>query len=194
MLQEAELITSGQLEVALHEQQYFEMLLGEILAQHGWIRQETADFFVESWPMLNQKSVQHPIGHYLQLAHLLDETQVQTILQEQKKIGVRFGSVAVLNGWLKQETLDYFLRSLAPNELKQSAFKTQSGHETRSSRKTNSTYLQNEKETYIQNFDVSTIHKQSLAVLSSSDANDEDFDLGTVNTHLDNEFDIPWIN
>jgi hypothetical protein len=45
ILQEADLITPPQLEVALRDQAYYEdMRLGEILALRGWIRQDTADF------------------------------------------------------------------------------------------------------------------------------------------------------
>ncbi|HEY9768904.1 MAG TPA: hypothetical protein V6C71_10480 [Coleofasciculaceae cyanobacterium] len=48
ILQEADLITSPQLEVALRDQNYYQdMRLGEILALRGWIKQDTADFFVQ---------------------------------------------------------------------------------------------------------------------------------------------------
>ena len=50
ILTEADLITKPQLEVALRDQIYNEdMLLGEILALRGWIKQDTADFFVREW-------------------------------------------------------------------------------------------------------------------------------------------------
>ncbi|BFM39904.1 hypothetical protein [Synechocystis sp. LKSZ1] len=122
ILQEAALVTPAQLEVALHEQQYFELPLGEILAHHGWINKETADFFVEQWPRIVDYSYQHPLGHYLRLASLLDEQQIRQILQEQKKLGIRFGATAVLKGWLKQQTIDYFLENLVPMACKESAF------------------------------------------------------------------------
>jgi hypothetical protein len=48
------------------------------------------------------------LDYYLQQAALLDEKQIKIILQEPKQLWVRFGSVAVLKGWLKQETLDFF--------------------------------------------------------------------------------------
>jgi hypothetical protein len=122
ILQEAALVTPAQLEVALHEQQYFELPLGEILAHHGWINKETADFFVEQWPRIVDHSYQHPLGYYLRLASLLDEQQIRQILQEQKKLGIRFGATAVLKGWLKQQTIDYFLENLVPMACKESAF------------------------------------------------------------------------
>ena len=50
ILQEAGLITSPQLQVALRDQTYYQdMRLGEILALRGWVGQETADFFAQEW-------------------------------------------------------------------------------------------------------------------------------------------------
>ncbi|QHV01007.1 hypothetical protein [Synechocystis sp. CACIAM 05] len=112
ILQEAKLITPGQLEVALYEQKQFQMLLGEILSHHGWISQETADFFVDLWPAMVGQPVQGPIGYYLKMAHLLDEDQIERILREQRRLGVRFGSVAVLKGWLKEETINFFVKNI----------------------------------------------------------------------------------
>jgi hypothetical protein len=123
ILQEADLITPAQIEVALQDQQYFQLPFGEILALHGWIRQETADFFVEEWPRLTLGGpLDCPLGHYLQRAALLEERQIQEILREQKRLGVRFGSVAVIKGWLRPKTLDYFLENLIPQSATDSAF------------------------------------------------------------------------
>jgi len=122
VLREADLITLAQIEVALQDQQYFQLPLGEILALHGWIRQETADFFAEHWPHLRSGRLNHQIGYYFHQAGLLQESQIQTILQEQKHLGIRFGTVAVLKGWLKQKTLDYFLENLVPQSCSDSAF------------------------------------------------------------------------
>ena len=48
ILTEAGLINNGQLQVALVEKQlYPELRLGEIISLHGWLKQETADFFAE---------------------------------------------------------------------------------------------------------------------------------------------------
>ncbi len=113
VLQQAKLITPGQLEVALYEQKQFEMLLGEILSHHGWICQETADFFVEYWPFLVKHPTHEPIGHYLKLAHLLNDEQIERILKEQQRRRNLFGSIAVLNGWLKEETINFFVNSIA---------------------------------------------------------------------------------
>lgn len=116
ILQEAKLITPGQLEVALYEQKQFQMLLGEIFSLHGWISQETADFFVDRWPVLINRPLHQPIGYYLKSAHLLNEEQIEWILKDQQRLGGRFGYFAVLKGWLREETIDFFVRSIADRQ------------------------------------------------------------------------------
>ena len=118
ILQEAELITAAQVEVALHNQnQRLGMLLGEILALHGWIKQDTADFFVDQWPRLVNQTDRKRLGDYLQAAALLEEEQINAILKEQWQTGVKFGSLVVLRGWLKPATIDFFLTYLFPHQL-----------------------------------------------------------------------------
>ncbi|MGL5034258.1 MAG: hypothetical protein ACRC6M_10715, partial [Microcystaceae cyanobacterium] len=116
ILRAADLISSAQLEVALQDQQYYQIRLGEIIALHGWLSQETADFFAEDWPRLTVSEVEHPLGYYLHRAALLNQEQIQAVLAEQKQMGVRFGAIAVLKGWLKQRTLDYFLENLVQTQ------------------------------------------------------------------------------
>ncbi|WLT37609.1 hypothetical protein NON20_17835 [Synechocystis sp. B12] len=122
ILREADLITEAQIQVALQDQQYSPLPIGEILVVRGWLQQETADFFAESWPRMVKTRDRRPLGYYLQQAYLLQEDQVNLILEEQRKLGVRFGSVAVLKGWVKQKTLDYFLEHLMPEAITTSAF------------------------------------------------------------------------
>lgn len=113
MLLEADLISAVQLKVALEDQKrYSNLLLGEILAFRGWIKQETADFFAQEWLKLLAMKTTQPIGYYLKQAALLNEEQVQKILLEQQKIDLRFGEVAILQGLLKQKTIDFFLKHL----------------------------------------------------------------------------------
>jgi hypothetical protein len=120
ILQESELILANQVEIALQDQKtYYDLKLGEILVLRGWLKKETADFFAEHWyPLLREKQKKR-IGYYLRQAGLLDEQKIQEILTEQTRLGIRFGSVAVLRGWLKDKTLDFFLRYLYPQEHKQ---------------------------------------------------------------------------
>ena len=117
ILQEAELVSAAQVEVALYNQeQRVGLLLGEILALHGWIQQDTADFFAEQWPRLINQMDRKRLGEYLRAAALLDEAQIEVILKEQWQTGIKFGTSAVLKGWLKPETIDFFLAYLFPEQ------------------------------------------------------------------------------
>jgi hypothetical protein len=122
ILREAGLITPAQVEVALQDQQYYCLPFGEILSLHGWIRQETADFFAEAWPTLFLSSYLQPLGYYLRSAALLSDEQIQLILEEQKQLGIRFGALAVLKGWVSQTTIDYFLENLVADAKSVSDF------------------------------------------------------------------------
>jgi hypothetical protein len=123
VLKQAGLISDAQLEVALREQSaYSDLRLGEICALHGWLDQQTADFFAEVWPRLLRESKDKTLGYYLKTAALLDEQQMTMILKEQSQTGMRIGAIAVLRGWLKQSTLDFFLKYLAPTERSESPF------------------------------------------------------------------------
>lgn len=121
LLHQAGLLHPGQIQVVVMEQSVYEGLkFGEIIALHGWLKQETIDFFVKEWHALLINQPNEPIGYFFMKAHLLNEEQVNQILREQWQTGYRFGAVAVLNGWLKQETVDFFLNHLAPQVSKQS--------------------------------------------------------------------------
>ena len=123
LLTEAGLVSLPQIHLALQEQkQYPNLRLGEILALHGWLKQETADFFAEKWLKYLQEDNQHRLGYYLQEAGLLTLKQINIILDEQKRLGIKFGSIAVLHGWLKEKTLEFFIKHLAPERLNESVF------------------------------------------------------------------------
>lgn len=132
ILQHAHLVSPAQIEVALMEQaQQPERRLGEILARRGWLKQETADFFAQQWEALvaqsqtdSQSPLKQPLGYYLQSAALLDESQIRAIIseQEQGRLWVRLGAFAVLKGWLKQSTVDFFVENLFPEHLNESPF------------------------------------------------------------------------
>ncbi len=114
ILKEAGLINEGQIQVALTEQHiYTDLRLGEILVLHGWLEQETADFFGEKIKSLVVKKELKKIGDYFYEAGLLSKKDLESILEEQRKLGVKFGSVAVLKGCIKQETLEFFLKYFA---------------------------------------------------------------------------------
>lgn len=116
ILVEAGLISTAQLEMALTDQsQFFMLRLGEILALRGWLKQETVDFLVdkmndivsEDYHLLSQ-----PIGQYFKEAGLLTDQQIDLILEEQQQLGIKFGYLAVLKGFLKEKTLIFFLEQI----------------------------------------------------------------------------------
>lgn len=126
ILTEAALITAPQLEVALHDQTYYQdMRLGEILALRGWIEQDTADFFAQEWFKLVNKRIEHPIGFYLNRAGLLSESEIKYILQQQQINSLRFGDLAIKQGLLKPNTLNFFLQNLFPSQLNNAAANTE---------------------------------------------------------------------
>lgn len=125
ILVEAGLISASQIDLALEDQSnYINFRIGEIFALRGWLKPETVDFFAEKWlKCLKQESSNHHLlGYYFQAAGLLTEQQINVILKEQKQLGIKFGSIAVLKGFLKQQTVDYFLTQIQhhqtiPNNL-----------------------------------------------------------------------------
>ena len=114
LLAEADLISIHQVEIALQEQKQYNLRLGEILASHSWIKQATADFFAETWPNLIQKQPTRPLAFYLYAAALLDKKQILLLKQKQRQIDKRtkLHLLAVEQGYVKQQTINFFLRYL----------------------------------------------------------------------------------
>lgn len=113
-LQSAGLISEEQLQRALELQsKYSQMKLGEILVLQEGIRAKTIEFFVKKRHEIADSGQQLPLGHYLEDASLLNNRQVEAILQEQKKTKQKFGDIAVQKGWVKQDTVDFFLDTLS---------------------------------------------------------------------------------
>lgn len=52
------------------------------------------------------------IGGYLVEAGLLTPAQVDVVLNDQKKSGLRFGEILAARGWVKQETVEYFMEKV----------------------------------------------------------------------------------
>jgi hypothetical protein len=127
-LRQAHLVSAHQVEEALKEQsQQKGRKIGEILAERGWLKQETADFFAEKWATLvaqKEKQAKKPLGYYLKEAALLDDHQIDKMIaeQEQGRLWVRLGSLAVLKGWLNLRTVNFFLEHLYPEHAQDSAF------------------------------------------------------------------------
>lgn len=134
ILLEADLVSPSQIKVALQDQTYNpDLLLGEILAMRNWIQPKTADFFARDWSNLvqNRQKSQKPLGWYLEKSALLKQEDIQIILKEQQLTGIRFGTVAVLQGLLKSTTLDFFLMYLCPQKLQVSSFQYSPSYENK---------------------------------------------------------------
>ncbi len=114
ILVEAGLISMSQIELALREQEQSNLKIGEILTLHGWIKQETADFFAEQWKGLLLEPQKKPLIYYFQQAALLDQQQINELirLQKLKQKKVRFHNLAVEQKYLKQVTVDFFVTNL----------------------------------------------------------------------------------
>lgn len=112
-LVQAGLVAQHQIEVALMDAQYREDLrIGEILSLRGWIDQATADFFADKLPSIVTAPQKQPIGQYLMSARLLNQTQIDAVLDAQRRQSVRFGEIAVAQNFIKQQTVDFFLQWL----------------------------------------------------------------------------------
>ncbi len=114
ILIEAGLITASQIEFALQQQSSSNLKIGEILASHNWIKQQTADFFVEQWPQLVQQQQKKPLIYYFRQSGLLDEQQIAKLITEQQQYSkpVRFHRIAVKRKYLNQATVDFFLTNI----------------------------------------------------------------------------------
>ena len=123
ILKTAGLVSDAQIQVALIDRQYNQDLrLGEILALRGWIEQQTADFFVEEWHYAIEQPNKYPLGYYLEKSGLLTKKQINSILEEQKQLWIKFGEVAILQGLVEKTTVDFFLNNLCPAALLESPF------------------------------------------------------------------------
>ena len=106
----AGLINRHQIEVALADARFStDLRIGEIFASHGWIAQETADFFAERLPRLSEERPKLPIGQYLKSARLVTQEQIDKILDIQRHYPVKFGEIAVTKHYIKQQTLGFIL-------------------------------------------------------------------------------------
>lgn len=118
VLQRAGLLSTQQIERALQAQaQSRHLKIGKILAAQGSLKLSTANFFADQLPKLLKKSQKQVLGHYLEAAGLLDKQQIIEILQTQQQTSLKFGKIAVDKGWVKQDTIDFFLKCLKPEAL-----------------------------------------------------------------------------
>ena len=112
ILLEAGLVSTFQLEVALRRQKYCSLKIGQILAYYGWIKQQTADFFAEKWFIILQKPKQRPVLFYLFLAGLISQEELRILKYKQKQIKskTQLHILAIEEGYVKEETVNFFLK------------------------------------------------------------------------------------
>ncbi|MEB3224577.1 MAG: hypothetical protein VKJ86_02100 [Synechococcus sp.] len=119
---QAGLLTEVQAQVARHDLQVHpEMSLGDVLSLRGWAAEETIDFFELLWELRHSQPERSKIGQYLLEAHLITQEQLEDILQSQKHDtwgrSLRFGEIAVLKGYVKPNTMRFFVEHLFPDQL-----------------------------------------------------------------------------
>lgn len=115
---QAGLLNEVQIQVAMHDLKiHSDMRLSEVLALRGWIAEETVDFFDLMWEMRLKQGDRQNIGQYFLEARLITEAQLHDVLEEQKRSSLLFGEVAVLKGYMKQETVRFFVKHLFPDRL-----------------------------------------------------------------------------
>ncbi|WP_299411481.1 hypothetical protein [Acaryochloris sp. IP29b_bin.148] len=112
VLQQAGLISAAQVNLALQEQAIHQRRFGDLLCEHGWIQAPTTHFFAEAWPILYHDPDLMPLGQYFRQAHLLTDAQIGYLLKQQDQTQLRFGVLAVANGWVKLQTINFFLTHL----------------------------------------------------------------------------------
>lgn len=123
LLVSAGLISADQLRLALHNQTipgYENFRIGEILSLRGWVKQDTCDFFATRWPELLRNlsvSERQKIGFYLLEAHLLTPQQKIKILEIQQYRNALFGQIAATQGFVKQQTVDFFVTQLMGSSM-----------------------------------------------------------------------------
>jgi hypothetical protein len=123
LLTSAGLISEGQLQTALYDQQiYQDMRFGEILATRGWLSKQTVDFFCNVFQNGEFSQNKPLLGEYLADAGLINEKQIEQILEEQRINHLRFGALAVLKGYISQRTLDFFLQNSGSGSAKRDQY------------------------------------------------------------------------
>ena len=58
------------------------------------------------------------LGSYLVDAGLINRGQVEVALNDQKATGMKFGEVLATRGWIKQQTVEYFMEKIVLPERK----------------------------------------------------------------------------
>lgn len=117
LLQDAHLISDYQIQIALIDQQAYGMRLGDVLVLHGWLKQQTIDFFINQWNHLRQHRWDYSLEDCLAAAGLLTEQQIELIRKEQARTKRSFKNIAVQKRWVKPQTINFFQSALTQDSL-----------------------------------------------------------------------------
>lgn len=124
ILREADLISEGQLQTILYDQNiYPELKFGEVLELRGWISQRTVEFFIRYFQLKNNKPLGKTLHEYLLDSELITHDDLQAISALQQLQRTSFGNAAVSRGHLSQKTLNFFLRHFFEYEAQSRKFR-----------------------------------------------------------------------
>jgi hypothetical protein len=98
-----------QVQTALKHQMASAAPLGKIMAEQGWVSQQTVDFMTTYHSELLSQLRPKRVGEWLVQAGLISDAQIQTALTEQMSSRQLLGEILVQRGLIQQQTLDYFL-------------------------------------------------------------------------------------
>lgn len=117
----AGLISPQQLKVAKQDKRipgYEKLKTEEILVLRGWLKEATCDFFIKRWPLIlkdkDRKAQFNKLGSFLVEAEVLSQIQYQELSfrRQKQKDARRDVEMAVAEGWLKQQTVDFLFKQL----------------------------------------------------------------------------------
>lgn len=108
-LEAAGLLSSGQIEVTLRDQQHgTNLLFGEILLLRSWIQEQTLAFFLNLDKASSTAFQQLPLGQRLKTAGLVTDWDIERALADQRRARIKLGQVLVSQGVISQQTADFF--------------------------------------------------------------------------------------
>ena len=85
----------------------------------GWkddLSQKVPSHLLRETPQRRKISQGKRLGSYLIEAGLLTPAQIEVALADQQLAGIRLGEVLVRRGWIKEETVEYFMRKVVEPE------------------------------------------------------------------------------
>ncbi|NER01070.1 MAG: hypothetical protein F6K30_30995 [Cyanothece sp. SIO2G6] len=66
------------------------------------------------------------LGSYLVEAGLINRGQIEVALNDQKVTGMKLGEILVTRGWIKQQTVEYFMENIVVPERQRVSTKARS--------------------------------------------------------------------